>query len=63
MPVTAANTIFEMMRIAALIQHYLIIIGFQESRIALLKMLQQMLTGLANICKYANLHPIPRHSK
>ena len=50
---SATDALFEIIRIAAVLQHFLIIVGFEKSCMALLELADQVRTGKTDIRKHA----------
>ena len=63
MPHTSTDPVFQVIRIPAVFQHLLIIIRFQESRMALAELIDHVFAGNAEICKYDNGYRISSHDK
>src|SRR4029077_11572363 len=55
MAITTTDPVFKECRIAALVQHFFIIIRFQESSMALFEIMYQLIAGLSYICKYTDI--------
>src|SRR5665647_462101 len=60
---SATDTVFEIDGIITFFKHILIIIRFQESGMALLKIFDQMLTWCANISKNTHTNIVVRNHK
>src|SRR5258708_1238617 len=56
MPLSATDTIFQMIRITAILQHLFVVVGFQEGCMALFKMMDQVFAGSADIREHANFY-------
>ena len=63
MAVAAPDAPFEVIRVAALVQHFIIIIRFQKSRMAFAEMFGHILAGCADIRKYTHPDIIKRDRK
>lgn len=54
MPFPAADAVLQEVRITALLQHGFIVIGFEKSGMALLKVMDQLITGDADIREHTD---------
>src|SRR5450432_992236 len=55
MTTAALYAVFKVNRITSLLQHLFIIVRFQESRMALFEIMNELITGLADIGKNTNI--------
>jgi hypothetical protein len=53
---STADPAFKKIRIGALTEHLIVIVGFQKRCVALLKMKDQLLTGITNVRKYPDVY-------
>ncbi len=58
MSLVAADSFFQVIRVAPICQHIIAVIGFQEDSMALTEILNHSLAGIADICNNTNIHPI-----
>src|SRR5215203_3162169 len=63
MAFVSMNAVFQILWVASFIQHFLIIIGFQKSRVAPAEMADYMLARKAYICKNANIDVLKGYYK
>lgn len=54
MPFPATDTVLQEVRVAALFQHDLVVISFEEGRVALLEMMNELIAGQADVRKHAD---------
>src|SRR5215207_9243935 len=56
MSFASADPLFKIIRITAVLQHFLIIICFKKGSMTLLELVDQVLAGHANICKNTHFY-------
>lgn len=63
MTLTIGNSVFQWLGVSPIAQHYFIVIRFQKSSMALLKIMRYPVTGNANIGNHSNMDALITYHK